>query len=150
MLDSLDDSDGDGLMNQTEQLVGSNPGVGDSNGDGKADDKDDTDGDGVPNGTEQQLGSNPASGDTNGDGIDDGRDDADGDGFANADEVAAGTLVNAADSKPVLPPPPDTPPVVQPQDMPVKSPDDGSSDDVAVVTLPDPDPDPPATCPRRP
>lgn len=117
--DAQDDSespDGDGLINLYEYLLGFDPTLFDSDGNGVADLLDaitypdvytpaewlvDTDGDGLLDGVELFYGLNPNAADSNGDGIDDrfslfaGIDpasmDSDGDGISNAAEIAQGT-----------------------------------------------------------
>ncbi len=107
------DSDRDGVDNQTEQQLGTNPLVTDSDGDGipdgwevdnglnptvAADAATDTDGDGLTNQTEFTLKDNPQRRDSNRDGVDDGVDDADQDGVPNAVEQTLTTDPIASDS----------------------------------------------------
>ena len=88
------DSDGDGLTNIQEYILGTDP----HNGD--------TDGDGLPDGQEMTIGTNPLAADTDGDGLPDGWErshglnplsatdavlDPDGDGRTNTEEFAAGS-----------------------------------------------------------
>jgi hypothetical protein len=78
------DSDGDGLVDVLELLIGSNPNTADSNGDGLNDGaayaaglslvSSDTDADGVSNVDEILLGLNPFSSDSDGDGVGDATD----------------------------------------------------------------------------
>lgn len=83
------DTDGDGLSNDEEAALGTDPELAD------------TDGDGIADGDEVDLGTDPTSDDTDGDGLKDGDEadlggdptkaDTDGDGFSDGDEVNAGT-----------------------------------------------------------
>ena len=72
------------VVSEVEQHLGSNPGLADTNHDGRPDGSDDTDRDGVPNVVEQTLGLDPKKADTGNEGVKDGARDADGDGFSNA------------------------------------------------------------------
>ena len=56
------DTDGDGLTDEEEKKLGTNP------------NNSDTDGDGIPDGEEKRLGTDPNNSDTDGDGIPDGQD----------------------------------------------------------------------------
>ncbi|MBM4279697.1 MAG: hypothetical protein FJ137_02685 [Deltaproteobacteria bacterium] len=92
------DGDNDGLSDQQEAALGTNPAVADTDGDG-IDDGDevtttgtdprlaDTDGDGVTDGVETSTGTNPLRADTDGDGIVDGVEDADRDGVRDPTET---------------------------------------------------------------
>lgn len=85
-IDFITDSDGDGLTDYDELLVGTdknNP---------------DTDGDGINDYDEAAYGYNPLSPDSNGNGIPDGEEDFDEDGIPNAEEALYGTHVAAADT----------------------------------------------------
>jgi pimeloyl-ACP methyl ester carboxylesterase len=74
------DSDGDGLDDETELLLGTDPY------------NPDTDGDGLPDGYEYYiLGTDPLKIDTNGNGISDADEDFDGDGLNNLQEYLLGT-----------------------------------------------------------
>ncbi len=83
------DSDGDGLLDDEEALLGTDP------------NNPDTDEDGIYDGEELTLGTNPLSADTDGDGIEDGDEvvagldptnpDSDNDGLNDGYELAAGT-----------------------------------------------------------
>jgi hypothetical protein len=96
------DSDGDGLSDEFEQVIGSNP----RNAD--------TDGDGLSDGNEYGRGTDPVNADTDGDGLSDSAEltrgtdpvnaDTDGDGFSDGAEVAAGTNPLDPNSLPVRPP----------------------------------------------
>ena len=90
---SDDDSDGDGLTDAQESLLGTDPLNPDTDGDGLTDGFEvnetgsdplnpDTDGGGIPDGVEFEAGGNP---------LDEGDDDADGDGLSNEEEDALGT-----------------------------------------------------------
>lgn len=115
------DIDGDGLTNEAEALLGTDPRNPDTDGDGlpdawefdyrldpkdAGDAGDDPDGDGLTNLVEFEVGSNPQEQDTDGDGMPDAWEwgwefdptnasdadqDADGDGFTNREEFEAGT-----------------------------------------------------------
>jgi hypothetical protein len=79
------DSDGDGLPNALEVLMGLDPTNPATNGipDGKRD----YDQDGLPNALEVALGLNPMKADSNDNGVSDGKEDSDGDGLPNAVEL---------------------------------------------------------------
>ena len=89
MVDIGEDSDGDGLGDIAEGIVGTDP------------TNPDSDGDGVPDGQEFSLGTDPLDADSDGDGQSDGQEvesgtdpahaDTDGEGFSDADERADGT-----------------------------------------------------------
>ena len=106
--------DGDGLTNLQEQTEGTDPNLGDTDGDLLSDGTEvnvhgtdplvaDTDGDGLTDGAEVNVhGSNPLLADSDGDGLSDGDEvnvyttdpllaDTDGDGFDDDVELAAGT-----------------------------------------------------------
>jgi choice-of-anchor A domain-containing protein len=100
------DDDGDGINDADEALIGTDPLLFDTDGDGNSDGLDDYDGDGIDNATESdenaaiQTDTAPADGnpditfgtDTDGDGINDATDtDDDGDGINDADEALIGT-----------------------------------------------------------
>ena len=82
VLDSLEDSDEDGMSNSVEVLSGTKPGAPDSDNDGLDDGAEDeegsdplstdTDGDGVDDGDEVRFGLDPTDADSDGDGVDDG------------------------------------------------------------------------------
>ncbi|MCP3962159.1 MAG: hypothetical protein GY719_30315 [bacterium] len=125
---SLVDSDGDGLSDQDEATLGTDPDNPDTDGDGAsdryelifgfdpldpADAAQDADGDGLTNAEEEPLGTDPRTGDSDGDGAGDryevifgfdpldpadGAQDADGDGLTNAEEEPLGTDPLVADS----------------------------------------------------
>ncbi|MBT8202988.1 MAG: PD40 domain-containing protein [Acidimicrobiia bacterium] len=106
------DTDGDGLDDNEEAVLGTDPANPDTDGDGLADGREidlgtdpldsDTDNDGLDDGTESDLGTDPLDPDTDGDSLSDGDErlvhltdplvvDSDGDGVSDPDEVAAGT-----------------------------------------------------------
>jgi YD repeat-containing protein len=110
------DTDGDGLPDAFELLLGSDPLNPDTDGDGLPDGieyllkgdpfsarpEDDDDGDGLSNLYEVRLGTDPSNPDTDHDGLSDGEEvlryhtdplnpDTDGDGFSDGDEVRAGS-----------------------------------------------------------
>lgn len=82
------DSDGDGLIDLYELLIGTDPNNPDSDGDGLDDGRElvigtdplnpDTDGDGLSDGFEVQIGTDPLNPDTDGDGVPDGQEILDG------------------------------------------------------------------------
>ena len=115
------DRDGDGLSDDDELALGTDPDQADSDGDGLADGEEvalgtdpiqaDTDGDGLADGEEVALGTDPMQADSDGDGLSDGdevsqgsdplqadADDTDGDGLADADEAIYGTSPTMADT----------------------------------------------------
>ena len=112
------DSDGDGLVDERERELGTDPTAADTDGDGLHDGREvelgadptaaDTDGDGLSDGREVELGADPTMTDTDGDGVDDAREvelgtdpaaaDTDGDGLDDAREVELGTDPTAADT----------------------------------------------------
>jgi hypothetical protein len=81
------DLDGDGLTNAQEAILGTNPNLFDSNGNGISDANEDFDGDGLPNSGEFRCGTDPFNPDTNGNGVNDYYEDHDGDGLVNGYEV---------------------------------------------------------------
>lgn len=99
------DSDGDGLSDAMEKLLGTNPLRSDSDGDGLpdkfevahrlnprllSDASTDIDGDGLSNRNEYLVDADPRVVDTNHDGVTDGEEDSDGDGVPNAVEQRLG------------------------------------------------------------
>ncbi|WP_157745960.1 PKD domain-containing protein [Halorubrum trapanicum] len=112
------DSDGDGLVDERERELGTDPTAADTDGDGLHDGREvelgadptaaDTDDDGLSDGREVELGADPTVADTDGDGLDDAREaeigtdpaaaDTDGDGLDDAREVELGTDPTAADT----------------------------------------------------
>jgi len=96
------DDDQDGLSNEQEQVLGTDPAVADSDGDGLNDGDEvnihgtdpllvDTDSDGINDLVEVQASLNPLD-------PSDAMADADGDGLSNLDEVTLGTGINDADT----------------------------------------------------
>ena len=116
----LRDSDGDGLSDEKEKELGTDPNEADSDHDGVNDgqevkdttdpNKSDTDGDGLNDGEEKTKGTDPKNPDSDGDGLKDGEEvhsekpsdpnkaDTDGDGLNDAEEKAAGTDPKNPDS----------------------------------------------------
>ncbi len=122
------DTDGDGLFDQEELLIGTDPTLADTDGNGITDNNEDADGDGVSNfdeilaGTdpavsdapttenvdtdgdelfdseELNIGTDPNNPDTDGDGIGDAEDDQDNDGLSNLEEILNGTNPIVADN----------------------------------------------------
>jgi len=94
------DSDGDGLTDAEEEVLGTRS------------DLADTDGDGVDDGDEVAAGTDPLNSDTDGDGLTDGEEaaagtdplnaDTDGDGTSDADELSAGSDPLDSASKPYI------------------------------------------------
>jgi hypothetical protein len=85
------DTDGDGIADVVERLLGLNPAD-------PGDSQRDLDGDGLGTGAELEVGLNPRKADTNGDGIQDGDEDSDRDGLSNRAELARGTDPRRADT----------------------------------------------------
>lgn len=86
-LNQIKDTDGDGLADEYEEMIGTDP------------KKADTDGDGLPDGIEwHQTTSDPTKADSEGDGIQDGARDTDGDGIQDIQEVADGTDLSREDT----------------------------------------------------
>lgn len=84
------DSDGDGVPDDVEILMGTLPNDNDTDNDGIMDGAEDADGEGLPNWIEYLLGSDPLLPDTDSDGIQDDDEDTDLDGVKDGTEVAAG------------------------------------------------------------
>ena len=85
------DTDGDGVPDDVEALLGLDPLDSDSDDDGILDGLEDFDGDGLVNFAEVILGVDPINEDSDGNGILDGDEDADFDGLLDGDEFAQGT-----------------------------------------------------------
>jgi hypothetical protein len=93
------DSDGDGVPDDWEILLGYNPDSGDSDGDSILDGDEDYDNDGVANRWELgAMGADPRVVDSDGDGILDKNEDQDADGYVDWQEAQAGTSLFAADT----------------------------------------------------
>ena len=92
------DSDGDGISDETELEMGTDPNNVDTDGDGRPDNIEDSDEDGVPDYQEAEMGMDPNNTDSDGDGIPDGQEDYDNDGLTNEEEASLGTNPNSADS----------------------------------------------------
>jgi hypothetical protein len=101
------DSDGDGLSDTEEELIGTDPHRADTDSDGLADGDEsihgsnplsfDSDNDGVSDGFEAANGLDPTNSDSDSDGILDGDEDDDQDGYSNYDEEMYGTDPTTAD-----------------------------------------------------
>lgn len=85
------DADNDGIRDDWELVLGTNPNLVDSDGDGIPDGREDFDNDGLTNAGEFVLGTNPRLLDTDGNGISDGLEDTDFDGLADGQEIIRGT-----------------------------------------------------------
>ena len=92
------DSDGDGVPDAIEELLGLDPNDSDSDDNGILDGLEDFDEDGLVNSVEFILGTDPSISDTDGNGILDGDEDTDGDGLSDKDEFTQGTNPFLADS----------------------------------------------------
>jgi len=84
------DSDNDGVPDDLEAQLGTDPNNPDSNGNGTEDGWEDWDNDGLPNAVEILIGTDPKNPDTDNDGILDGAEDADHDDLPNAGELPRG------------------------------------------------------------
>ncbi|MDA0185029.1 hypothetical protein OJ997_32290, partial [Solirubrobacter phytolaccae] len=160
-----EDTDGDGLNNEQEKLVKSDPtqadakvvradglsaetafriksGVQalDTNGDGVINGDDDSDGDGIPNSVEEANGSDPLNQDSNGDNIPDSMDDRNGDGYPDGLPIPTPSAEQPADEEPA----PVNPPV---EETPVE---DDTSAPPPVDEPPVPTPDPGTGTPGQP
>jgi fibronectin type 3 domain-containing protein len=108
------DFDGDGLTNQQEFTLGTNPALLDTNSNGIADGYEDYDGDGLPNLFERLFGLNMfVFDDLNANGIGDWREDTDNDGLPDALERLIGSSVTVVNGAPSLPSPLDKIPLLQ-------------------------------------
>jgi hypothetical protein len=85
------DTDGDGVPDEYESLLGLNPTKSDTDNDGILDGNEDYDNDGLKNSAEFYLQTNPLIADTNGNGISDGNEDSDLDGLKDGLEAQYGT-----------------------------------------------------------
>lgn len=92
------DSDGDGIPDDLEAMLGLNPNKADSDNDGIPDGQEDRDSDGVTNAAELFLGLNPLIADSDGDGILDRDEDEDLDGLRSQGEFLAGTDIYNPDT----------------------------------------------------
>lgn len=88
---SFQDSDGDGIPDDVELLLGLDPYNPDSDGNGIHDGDEDYDNDGLGNAAEIAFGLDPLNPDSDGNGILDGDEDPDHDGLSNRREALAGT-----------------------------------------------------------
>lgn len=85
--DAYVDSDGDGIVDYLEQLVGTDSKLADTDGDGLSDYQEYV-----------KCSTDPLKTDTDGNGVADGDEDADGDGLSNLEELALGTELNKTDT----------------------------------------------------
>lgn len=92
------DSDGDGVPDDVERLIGTDPAHPDTNGNGVPDGLEDPDGDGLGTAFEIVIGLDPRQRDSDGDGIGDGEEDLDRDGLTNRLELSLGSDPAAADT----------------------------------------------------
>ena len=86
------DRDLDGVPDDVEAALGTDPDSPDSNGNGVLDGDEDSDGDGLSNRWEIAFGLDPTRADTDGNGVNDGEEDPDQDSLSNRREQLAGTL----------------------------------------------------------
>src|SRR4029450_9581107 len=92
------DSDGDGVPDDLEPILGLDPNDADSDDDGTPDGAEDFDDDGLPNAGEVVLRTDPTDADSDDDGVEDGDEDSDSDGLSDGDESRRGTNPLASDS----------------------------------------------------
>jgi hypothetical protein len=98
VFDPTVDTDGDGLPDDVERLLGLDPLKADSNGNGVPDGAEDPDRDGLTSAFEIAFGTDPRRADSDGDGLNDGDEDVDRDGLSARRELAAGTDPLRADT----------------------------------------------------
>jgi len=98
VFDPTVDTDGDGLPDDVERLLGLDPRKADSNGNGVPDGAEDPDRDGLTSAFEIAFGTDPRRADSDGDGLNDGDEDVDRDGLSARRELAAGTDPLRADT----------------------------------------------------
>jgi hypothetical protein len=98
VFDPAADTDGDGLPDDVERLLGLDPRKADTNGNGVPDGAEDPDRDGLTSAFEIAFGTDPRRVDSDGDGVNDGDEDVDRDGLSVRRELAAGTDPLRADS----------------------------------------------------
>ncbi|MEM7386758.1 MAG: Ig-like domain-containing protein, partial [Verrucomicrobiota bacterium] len=95
---SSKDSDGDGVPDDWESLLGTRENRVDSNNNGVLDGDEDFDGDGLSNATEIKAGFLPTLADGDGNGVNDGDEDPDFDGLSNLTELKLGTGLLSIDT----------------------------------------------------
>jgi hypothetical protein len=98
VFDPTVDTDGDGLPDDVERLLGLDPLKADTDGNGVPDGAEDPDRDGLTSAFEIAFGTDPRRADSDGDGLNDGDEDVDRDGLSARRELAAGTDPLRADS----------------------------------------------------
>lgn len=91
VFDPTVDTDGDGLPDDVERLLGLDPLKADSNGNGVPDGAEDSDRDGLTSAFEIAFGTDPRRLDSDGNSVNDGDEDRDRDGLSARRELAAGT-----------------------------------------------------------
>ncbi|HTP00302.1 MAG TPA: hypothetical protein VMJ64_02940 [Anaerolineales bacterium] len=162
-IEGQSDSDGDGLVNQVEAQMGTDPNVPDTDVDGLMDGQEalktgtnplnpDTDADGLKDGDEARLGTNPLSPDTDGDGLPDGAEIAQGTNPMNPDTDGDG-LMDGAEHKPCpdpLNPDSDRDGIIDGRDMNVCDANNPSLTSTAIASLPTITPVPPTAIPTQP
>lgn len=98
IFDPTQDTDGDGVPDGLESILGIDPNRADSNGNGVPDGREDFDRDGLSNACEVRLGTDPTNRDTDNDGVLDGDEDSDNDGLADGQECNLSTNPQAPDT----------------------------------------------------